>query len=86
MNAASAALQKLALRMPGNAQTPQILSPVNVAALEFRAGQAQIGREAIKVFFGQVDETLLFAAFRTAGLAFESHAMRRPAGATCRSL
>lgn len=73
VNPAAAAFQKLALRMFGNAQAAEIFRPVDVAALEFRVGHAQMCGQPREVFFGQIDETLLLAASGAAGLAFESH-------------
>ena len=73
MNPAAAAFEELALRMSGHAQAAQIFRPVDVAALEFRVGHAQICGESREVFFGQIDEPLLLAASGAAGLALESH-------------
>ena len=69
----SAVLQKLALRMSRNTQPTKVLCPVNVAALERWRGHFEKCGETADVTLSQIYEALLFAAFRTAGLASEAH-------------
>jgi hypothetical protein len=69
----AAFLQKLALGVPRNAQPPDVFCPVNIAAFERRRGHSQKSRQAENIALGQIDEALLFTAFRAAGLAGEAH-------------
>jgi hypothetical protein len=74
---ASAFFQKLALGVPRNAQPPDVFRPVNITALERGGSHFDECRQAENIALGQVNEALLFTAFRAAGLAGEAHASGR---------
>jgi hypothetical protein len=73
MHGAAPAVQERALRMPGNAQSSHVLCPKNMLFLEIRLGLAHELCDPRNIVLGQVHETLLIAALRTPGLAFETN-------------
>lgn|SRR5579863_222467 len=73
MHRTPAVLQKPALRMSRHAQPAKVPRPVNIALLERRHAQFEERGQARNIVLGQIDEALLFAAFRAAGLALEAH-------------
>jgi hypothetical protein len=74
---AAAFLQKFALGVSRNTQPPDVFSPVDIAALERRRSHLEKCGQARNVALSQIDEALLFTAFRAAGLAGEAHASGR---------
>ena len=72
MHRTPAVLQKLTLRMSRDAQPPQVPRPVNVTPLKRGRGHLQEPSQSRNILLCQIDEALLLAAFRTAGLAFEA--------------
>jgi hypothetical protein len=73
MYRAAAVFQKFALGMSRHAQAPQITSAVNIALFESRGSHSQMHRQTGNIRFRQINETLLFTAFRATGLTLESH-------------
>src|SRR5579863_6432560 len=63
--------------MSWHAQPPQIAGPVDVALLECRRTHLEESGKTRDIVLGQIDEALLFTAFRTAGLALEAHGLSR---------
>jgi hypothetical protein len=72
MDGTAVGLQEGALHVAWNAEPAQIFRAIDVAALENRGFDVQEGGEADDIVLCQVDETLLFATFCAAGLAFKS--------------
>jgi 7-keto-8-aminopelargonate synthetase-like enzyme len=73
VNAAAAAYQKLALRMPRHAQTASVLCAKNIAALKLGRRHFQVIGKPNDVVFGQIHETLLFTTSGASGLARKPH-------------
>jgi hypothetical protein len=71
VNAAAPAFQKLALRMTGHPQPPCVLRPEDITAFEGWRVHVEVAGQTQNVFLREVNEALLFTAFRTAGLALE---------------
>jgi hypothetical protein len=76
VDGAAAVTKEVALGVAGDAQAEAAGGPIDEFALEFGGRQSQELCDARQIGFGQVDETLLRATFRTAGLAFEAEALR----------
>jgi hypothetical protein len=69
----AAVLEKFALGMSRNTQPPDVFCPVNITALERGRSHLEKCRQPGNIVFRQINEALLFTAFRAAGLAGEAH-------------
>jgi hypothetical protein len=75
--------KKNALAASRDAQTAGIFRSINEPVLEPLPGHREKLRHALDVAFGEIDESLLLAAFRTPRLALEAHPVIVSSG--CRS-
>jgi len=72
MYGTAAVLQERAVGMARDAQSAQVLCPVDMAFFKRRRRKTHVGGDAYNVFLSQINEALFLAAFRAAGLAFEA--------------
>jgi hypothetical protein len=78
VNRAAARLQEMTLRIARHAQPQPPARPVDVLPLELGRCHPQEVRHPRHVGFGQVDESLLSATFRTSRLAVEAQPLDHP--------
>jgi hypothetical protein len=75
MDRAAALTKKNTLTVSRGAQTAGVFRPINESALKLLPGHGKKLRRALNVAFGEINEALLLAAFRTPRLALEAHAV-----------
>lgn len=75
MDGAPAIEEKVALGITGLAQTAKMFGAVNVLLFKSARAHSQVSRGTFEILFGQINETVLFAAIRATWLALKSEAI-----------
>jgi len=73
MDGATVITKKNTLTILRGAQTASVFRPIDEPVLKLPLGHGEKLRRALDVTFGEIDKSLLLAAFRTPRLALEAH-------------